>query len=148
MKVAIMQPYIFPYIGYFQLIKAADKFLLLDDVAYINKGWINRNRMLVNGREQLFVLPLEGASQNRVINSLELLREQKWRKNLETTISMAYKKSIGFDAFFPVVQEILQFESHNLSLFLANSIRHVCNFLEIKTHIVNSTVIYRNNQLK
>jgi hypothetical protein len=90
MKVAIMQPYLFPYIGYFQLIHAVDKFLLLDDVAYINKGWINRNRILVNGRDQLFVLPLEGASQNRTINSLSLLRESKWRNNLVSTIGMAY----------------------------------------------------------
>jgi hypothetical protein len=148
MKVAIMQPYLFPYIGYFQLIQAADKFLLLDDVAYIKKGWINRNRILVNGRDQFFVIPLEAASQNKAINSLSLVGDEKWKNNLEATISMAYRNTIGFNEFFPVIREILRFKSNDLSRFLANSIRQVCDFLDIKTPIVDSTAVFNNVQLK
>jgi hypothetical protein len=148
MKIAIMQPYLFPYIGYFQLIHAVDKFLLLDDVAYINKGWINRNRILVNGRDQFFVLPVKGASQNRRINSLSLLQENKWRNNLETTITMAYKKSIGYSRFFPIVREVLAFESNDLSGFLANSNQVVCELMQIKTPIVCSTRVFNNADLK
>ena len=64
MKVAIMQPYFMPYIGYFQLLDKVDKFIILDDVNFIKKGWINRNTVLVNGKEFLFSIPLKGISQN------------------------------------------------------------------------------------
>lgn len=49
-----MQPYLFPYVGYFQLLKAVDQFVILDNVQYINRGWINRNRILINGKDNLF----------------------------------------------------------------------------------------------
>ena len=75
MKLAIMQPYFFPYLGYFQLINAVDKFVVLDDVNYINKGWINRNRILINGHATFMTLPLQKASQNKRINEIELMAE-------------------------------------------------------------------------
>ena len=68
MKIGIMQPYIFPYIGYFQLINAVDKFVIYDDVNFINKGWINRNRTHNNGKESLFSIPLKEASQNKLFS--------------------------------------------------------------------------------
>lgn len=70
MKIAIMQPYFMPYIGYFQLINAADKFVLLDDVNFINRGWITRNRILVNGKPKYITIPLKKASQNRLIKDI------------------------------------------------------------------------------
>ena len=72
MKVAIMQPYIFPYIGYFQLINLVDKFIIYDDVNYIKKGWINRNKILNNGSELYFSIPIKKSSQNKLINELLL----------------------------------------------------------------------------
>ena len=143
-----MQPYFLPYIGYFQLINASDKFLLLDDVAYINKGWINRNRILINGEPQFFVMPVLAASQNRTINSLHLLEEDKWKSKLIRTIEMSYKKGIGYDDFFPVLKVVLSFNCNRLSDFIANSIEIICNFLEIKTPIVCSTSFYNNSELK
>ena len=143
-----MQPYIFPYLGYYQLVNAVDKFLILDDVAYINKGWINRNRLLINGQAQFFIMPVEGASQNKAINSLVLLNDKKWRIKLEKTIMMAYKKGVGFNDFFPVIKEILEFESNHLSEFLVNSIQSICDYMDIRTQIVCSTSIYNNTQLK
>ena len=143
-----MQPYIFPYLGYYQLVNAVDKFLLLDDVTYINKGWINRNSLLINGEAQFFVMPVEGASQNKIINSLVLLNDKKWRNKLVKTIMMAYKKGVGFNRFFPVLNEILEFESNQLSEFLSNSIQSICNYLDIRTQIVISTSNYNNIQLK
>jgi len=79
MRIAIMQPYVFPFIGYFQLISAVDKFVLYDDVNYINRGWINRNNLLVNGVPYLFSIPLKHASQNRLINdNIEIIDFGKW----------------------------------------------------------------------
>ena len=68
MRIAIVQPYIFPYIGYFQLINLVDKFVIYDDVSFINKGWINRNNILLDGQPHLFTIPLRSSSQNKLIN--------------------------------------------------------------------------------
>ena len=81
-KIAIMQPYFFPYIGYFQLINAVDIFVFYDDVNFIKKGWVNRNNVLVNGQAKLITVPLEGASQNLLINQINLTITNKWKKNL------------------------------------------------------------------
>lgn len=77
MKIAIIQPYLFPYIGYFQLINAVDKFIMYDDVNYIQRGWINRNRILINGRAQFFTLPCSKSSQNKLINEIFVDLEHK-----------------------------------------------------------------------
>ena len=78
MMLAIMQPYFFPYIGYLQLINAVDRFVILDDVNFINKGWINRNRILLNGAPHLFTLPLIKAIQNKLISEIEILHDDKF----------------------------------------------------------------------
>ena len=72
MKLAVMQPYLFPYLGYWQMITFVDKFVLFDDVNYIVRGWINRNNILMNGKSHLFTLPLNGASPNKLICELTL----------------------------------------------------------------------------
>ena len=71
-KVAIMQPYLFPYLGYFQLINAVDAFVFYDDVNFIKRGWINRNRILVNNEDQLISIPLIKASQNKLIKDVQI----------------------------------------------------------------------------
>lgn len=90
MKIAIMQPYIFPYIGYFQLINAVDIFVIYDGVAFIKQGWINRNRILVNGHEHMFNIKLiVGSSSNKKINEFEILTKND--KLLRTSIQKSNK---------------------------------------------------------
>ena len=96
MRIAIMQPYFFPYIGYFQLISAVDIFVVYDDVNYINKGWINRNHILVNGQAKLITIPLIQASQNKHISEIELFGDLKWKDKLLKTIEFNYKKASYF----------------------------------------------------
>ena len=72
MKVAIMQPYFLPYIGYFQLIAAVDVFIVYDNIKYTKKGWINRNRILLNGKDVMFSLPLKSDSDYLNIRDREL----------------------------------------------------------------------------
>ena len=74
MKLAIMQPYFLPYIGYFQLIAAVDVFVVYDNIKYTKKGWINRNRMLLDGEARYFTVPLQDASPSRQ-SDIEVLRE-------------------------------------------------------------------------
>jgi hypothetical protein len=64
MKIAVMQPYFFPYLGYWQLIDTVDYFVIFDDVNYIKRGWINKNRILHNGNIESITLPIQKASQN------------------------------------------------------------------------------------
>ena len=79
MKLAIMQPYFFPYIGYFQLIKSVDEFVIYDNIQYTKKGWINRNRILVNGTDYLISLPLKKDSD--YLNVVDRQLAESWEKD-------------------------------------------------------------------
>src|SRR5688572_17972704 len=105
MKVAIMQPYFAPYIGYFQLIHSVDKFIIYDDVNFIKKGWINRNNILAGGKAQLFTIPLVAASQNKLINELEISGEGNWRHKLKSSIEHSYRKAPQFQHVFPLIEK-------------------------------------------
>ena len=70
MKIGLMQPYFFPYLGFWQLINAVDKYVIYDDVNFIKGGWINRNHVLCNGASLLINLRLHGASSSQHINEI------------------------------------------------------------------------------
>lgn len=147
MKIAIMQPYFFPYIGYFQLINAVDKFVFLDDVNFINRGWINRNRILVNGKDVIFTIPLKDASQNRLINEI-MTGGDEWKNKILKTIELSYKKAPQFYSVFGVINEVISSSLHDIASFAKKSIESVCSYLEIKTEIVFSSNQYNNKNLK
>lgn len=136
-----MQPYIFPYIGYFQLISSVDKFVILDDVSFINRGWINRNNILINGAPKLFTIPLRDASQNKRIIDIEIA-DNLWKSKFIRTIEMAYRKAPHFDLVFPMVESMVNFEMNNISGFIRNSLIQLCNYFEINTVIVESSSKY------
>ena len=148
MTLAIMQPYLFPYIGYFQLMHAADKLLLLDDVAWINKGWINRNRILVQGQPQYLTFPVAGASQNKSIRELDLLTPTTWKNTLEKTLLMAYKKAPQFERFFPVLQTMLHAEITHLSTYIFHSLQVLCQYMQLPVQLIASTGAYPHEALK
>jgi hypothetical protein len=146
--IAIMQPYFLPYIGYFQLLSAVDKFVVLDDVSYINRGWVNRNRLLLNGVPHTFTVPLAGASQNRRICDIELVGEQNWRGKLMRTIQQAYGRAPQYARVAKFVECIVNFRSIGLDEFLLNSIREIVSFLSLEVEIVSTSRIYKNEHLK
>lgn len=148
MKLAIMQPYIFPYIGYFQLIRSVDKFVMLDDVSYINKGWINRNNILVNGKANLFSIPLKDASQNKLINEIDILQDGKWQSKFLKTLTLSYKKAASFENVYSLIEEIINSPESNISAFNHNAIVKIVNYLSIDTAIVSSSSVYNNQNLK
>lgn len=148
MKLAIMQPYFFPYIGYFQLIGAVDKFVVYDDVAFINKGWINRNNILVNAKATLFSLPLKNASQNRSINEIEISNETNWKNKLLKTIEFSYKKAPRFNQVFPLIADVIQSEKEYISQLALLSIQAVVNYLQLSTDFVCTSAVYNNTHLK
>lgn len=147
-KLAIMQPYLFPYLGYFQLLKAADKFVVLDDVNYINKGWINRNYILLHGEKKMFTLPLKDASQNKKINEIEMADEvEKWRAKWLKTLHIAYKNAPYYASILPILEEILLCEKRNLAAFLLFSLKKITSYLQIETEIVETSSLYQNTHL-
>ncbi|WP_428653590.1 WbqC family protein [Runella sp.] len=148
MRLAIMQPYFLPYIGYLQLLNGVDKFVLYDDVNYINKGWINRNRVLVNGQEYLFTIPLKDASQNKLINEIYLSNDPKWRGKLLKTLEQAYKKAPFYFTAFAVTEKIINLDAEKLSDWIAAGFSILNDYLGIETEIVASSSIYQNTHLK
>jgi hypothetical protein len=136
-----------PYFSYFKLIKLVDRFIILDDVNFIKKGWINRNQILINNKAYLFTLPISSSSQNKKINELNLSTEITWKKNFLKTIKQGYAKSPQFHNFFPLLEEIISFNDLNLSSFIGNSLMSVCNYLNIETEIIRTSSVFCNQDL-
>jgi len=147
-SIAIMQPYFLPYMGYFQLMAAVDKFVVFDDVNFINRGWINRNRLLLNGDAHTFTIPLHGASQNRLICEIELDNDQSWRKKLLRTIRQAYGKAPCYAKVSALLESLIHYPSSRLDEFLLNSLREVVRYLSLGVEIVSTSRIYENAHLK
>jgi len=145
MTLAIMQPYFFPYIGYWQLINAVDTFVIYDDVNYIKQGYINRNSILVGGNAQKVTLEVMGASSNKLINEIQVGNNAK---KLLKSIDQAYKKAPQYEIVFPLLQEILENQEKNLAEFLGNSIQKIVAYLEIDTKIIYSSDLEKDNELK
>jgi len=143
-----MQPYFLPYIGYFQLMAAVDKFVIYDDVNFIKRGWVNRNRILLYGRAHSIVIPLQSASQNRRINEIELVSERSWRTRMLKTVRHAYSKAPQFENVFALVSTIVNFDEDNLSRYLFNTLKSIRDYLGIKTELVPTSAIYANRSLK
>ncbi len=143
-----MQPYFFPYIGYFQLINSVDKFIIFDDVNYIKKGWINRNRILINGKDFMFILPLEKVSQNKLIYEINLAPDTGWRNKLLGTFDAVFRKAPMYLKVFPILKEIMECRETNLSKFIANSIVQISKYLDISTLLEISSLKYDTAHLK
>ncbi len=145
MKLAIMQPYFFPYIGYWQLIASVDNFVIYDDVNYIKQGWINRNNIIANNSPYLISVQLIGASSFKLINEITVGNNLT---KLLKTIEQTYRKSPYFESAFPVIQEIFINNEKNLAKFLMFSIKTICDYLEIKTNLMISSELKKDNTLK
>jgi hypothetical protein len=129
MKIAIMQPYFFPYIGYFQLINATDKFIFYDDVNFIKNGWINRNRILLKGESHFLTVQLKNASSYKLIKEVEFTDN---RLKLLKTIEQAYRKAPYFSLIMPILYECLTFKTNKISELAQYTIIKTCEYINIK----------------
>jgi hypothetical protein len=137
---AVMQPYFLPYIGYFQLIAAVDEFVLYDRIKYTKKGWINRNRMLLNGADAVFSLPLKNASDSLDICDRELASDF----HPETLISRfagAYRKAPYHALTMPLLEQVICYPDRDLFGYLRHSIELTCAHIGIETRITASSTI-------
>lgn len=142
-----MQPYFLPYLGYFQLIAAADLFIVYDNIKYTKKGWINRNRMLLNGEAATFSLPLKNASDSLDVNQREL-SPQFDAKKLLNQLKAAYRKAPYFQETLPLLEKILGCTESNLFDFILHSLGACCQHLGITTPIRRSSDIAVEHALK
>lgn len=147
MKLGIMQPYFLPYIGYFQLIASVDQFIVYDNIKYTKKGWINRNRMLLNGTDAIFSLPVKKGSDSSDVVARELATEFD-RIKLLNQFKGAYGRAPQFELTYPVLERIVQYDEANLFRYIHHSIVRLCEHLGIKTEIRISSEIGINRDLK
>jgi hypothetical protein len=149
MKLAIMQPYFFPYIGYFQLMNAVDEFVVYDNIQYTKKGWINRNRILVNKVDSQITLPLRKASDYLDVKDRYLADSWHTEKiKMLNRIKESYRKAPQFNATYPIVEHCLLFKDNNLFNFIFNSLKLVKEYLEIQSSFIVSSMIKIDHTLK
>ena len=148
MKLAIMQPYFLPYIGYFQLINAVDKYVIYDDVNHIKRGWVHRNKININGVDSWLGLSLQKASQNKKINEIKLDPDNKWKEKLLKKIEMNFCKKPFFDDTYPIIKNAIDSDYEYMWQILSKSIIDICEHLDIDTKICLSSHITSNQELK
>lgn len=146
-KIGIMQPYFFPYLGYWQLMNAVDEYVIYDDVNYIKNGWINRNNILLNGNKHLLTLPLEGASPFLPINQIKITSNIIVKDKLLKTVEQAYKKAPFFNEVFPIIYAVIKEESCLIEKALETQFTLVNTYLDITTKLVISSHLEKNNNL-
>lgn len=148
-KIGIMQPYFLPYIGYFQLMNYVDEFIVYDNIQFTKKGWIHRNRMLQNGKDEYFTLPLKKDSDFLNVNQRFLSDSfSQERVKMLNKIQNNYRKAQHFDKVFPILIDILNYPSDNLFEFIFNSISKIKLYLEIQTPLIISSSFSISDNLK
>ena len=149
MKIGIMQPYFLPYLGYFQLMSACDSFVVYDNIKFTKKGWINRNRMLLNGKDTMFSIPLKNDSDFLDIDQRFIGENfDKEKAKILGQIRAGYKNAVCFKEVFPVIEAIFNFPDRNLFRFLFHSIVVIKDYLNVHTPLVISSTVDADHSLK
>lgn len=150
MRIAVMQPYVFPYIGYFQLIGSVEKFVVYDDVAFIKNGWINRNRIKVADKPFTFALPIDKKSPNETILNTKVSRLEypRWREKFFKTIQSAYSRAPFFQETLGILNRVLVEFPAGISSVATSSICEVCRYLGLPTSIRLTSTVYANSHLR
>jgi len=149
MTIGIMQPYLFPYLGYFQLMQAVDEFVLYDNIEFTKKGWINRNRILVNGTDDFISFPLKKDSDYLHVRERRLADTwpQDSRKMLNR-LTGSYKKAPYFNDVYPLLEAALGYDDLNLFQFIFNSLHLLKDYLQIDTRLNTSSTITIDHTLR
>ena len=148
MKVGIMQPYFMPYIGYWQLMNAVDRYVIYDDVNYINRGWIHRNRILMNGAPIFFNVPMFGASQNKLINEIKVNTDEALIVKNRRTIQTAYRKAPCYKTVYPILEAVLTCKKENIAEYIAESFKIINAYLGIETELIMSSTLKKDCSLR
>lgn len=148
MKLAIMQPYFLPYVGYFQLMASVDKFVVYDDVSFIKGGWINRNNIKVQQQAKLITVPLQNGNSGVPICDV-LIAEKKefWSKKMLRTVLESYTKAPYFERIYPMFERWISSNCDRISELNVKIIREVCGYINLNVEIEPTSGVYGNCQL-
>lgn len=148
MRLAIMQPYYFPYLGYFQLMAAVDLFVILDDVQFIKSGWIHRNHILLDATTKPIQMPVEHMSQHRLINEHERVLDAKQQHAQLRLIRHAYQHAPYFQDVMPMIERIMIDEERNVALHLGRLLTEIRDYIGCETELVYSSTLHNDKRLK
>jgi len=148
MKLGIMQPYFFPYIGYWQLLNAVETYVVYDDVNFIKGGWINRNRILAHGNPQYINVILDNPSSNKKINETRIKNDRFCYDKTLKTLDLHYRKAPYYEPVRAFLEPVLKYQTDNLAEYLFHSIQEVCSYLDISTQLILSSSLEKNNELR
>lgn len=149
MKLGVLQPYLFPYIGYFQLIRTVDAIVIYDDAQWMKGGWINRNRYLVEGAPRFFTLPVaQGAVTDPINWRVFAPNIDHHKQRILRQLGYSYGKAPYFEAVHALVKKCFDYDEANVAKFLLNSLRECCDFLGIQTPFVLSSGLAIQEGLK
>ncbi len=149
MKLAIMQPYLFPYLGYYQMVAEADIFICYDTVDYKQRGWINRNKILISNKPAYFTVPVSKKPLGTPIYEIQIIGYNKWLVKFLKTIELSYKKAPHYNEVYQLLIEILSKKQYkNISNLAVNSIKGVSQYLDLSTNFVMASDIKAIPQLK
>lgn len=151
MKLGIMQPYFFPYIGYWQLMNAVDQYVVYDDVNYKKGSWVNRNRILMPKKPEgwgYINLNLDHASPYKKFNEINVLQEQQYRDTFFSILWDTYRKAPYYSQVISLLKKIMTQEEVTLSKFLKYSFEVINSYLGIETKLILSSDIPKNNELR
>jgi hypothetical protein len=148
MRIGIMQPYFFPYLGYWQHMNAVDKYVVYDDVNFIKGGRINRNAILIQHKAGNINLILSGASPNKLIREVGVCAESRVQTKLLRTLSMCYSKAPFYEQVMPMLEDVITQSETNLAKYLLYSFRRICEYLGIVTKLILSSELSKDSSLK
>lgn len=132
MKVGIMQPYFFPYLGYFSLISFTDKWVVFDIPQFIRHGWIERNRILkLDGSWQYIKVPLIKHSQQTTIKDIYIRNVENWKEKILAQLQHYKRKALYFKETEELLKEIFKYESESIVDTNINAIKQICQYLEM-----------------
>ena len=149
-KLAVMPPYFFPYIGYFQLLHAVDLWIMYDNIEFTKGKYHNRNFLVFNGKREVFTVNLKKTSDFAMIGDREISLEyrQKTCNKILSRIQQNYRKAPYFNEVFPWVKDVFEFPDNNLFNFADHSVKKVAEYLGIKTEIITSSSIDIDHSLR
>lgn len=132
MKLAIMQPYLFPYIGYYSLIKNTDYFIFFDTPQYIRKGWINRNRIIGGNKEPVyFGVPVEKCERETAIKDVKIADDKQWKDKILGQLTVYKKRAPYYNDVISLVKDVVSDESGSISELAIKSIVKSCEFMNL-----------------
>jgi len=138
MNVSIMQPYLFPWIGYFQLIYQSDIFVLYDDACFIKQGYINRNSILSSGEALRFTLPVPGASSFKRIGELSFDKADKLLK----TLAQNYRKAPYFQEVMPLIESVLRHDTRDITACCQMAIERILAYTGVQRKIIRASELH------